>query len=169
MKPLVFGFAGDKETWEILDQYLLGDGLMVCPVTEPFYFGTEKREGKPCRRVYLPGGCGWYDYWTKERLEGGRWIMADAPLDRIPLFVREGTILPKAAFALSTKEQGDAVELTVYAGADGCFSLYEDAGDGYGYEKGEYRLTELVWKEKEKKLLVNGGENERFSLRIIGE
>lgn len=169
MKPLAFGFAGDKKTWEIFDQYLLGDGLMVCPVTEPFYFGAEKREGKPCRKVWLPEGCGWYDFWTKERLEGGRWITADAPLDRIPLFVREGTILPKAAFALSTKEQGDVAELTVYAGADGRFTLYEDAGDGYGYEKGEYVLTELTWKEKEKKLFVNGGENERFSLQIIGE
>ncbi|MBP5669284.1 MAG: DUF4968 domain-containing protein, partial [Lachnospiraceae bacterium] len=108
IKPLAFAFPKDHETWEILDQYLFGDEMMICPVTESYYFtkpgvsagkysdmeGTAYR-----RRVYLPAGTGWYDYHTNEYYEGGQWITVDAPLDQIPVFVKAGAILPKKEFA----------------------------------------------------------------------
>ena len=170
MKPLAFGFSEDRETWRIKDQYLFGDAMMICPVTEAYYFGADKSKqiGERCvKRIYLPAGCGWYDYWTESYYEGGQWILADAPLERIPVFVRTGAILPKKAFALSVEEQMEEMTICVYSGKDGEFLLYEDAGDGYGYEKGDYRLTKLQWLEKEQKLLRNGQEIGKDGLRII--
>lgn len=156
MRPLAFAFPEDTKVFDIMDQYLLGDALMVCPVTEAVNQ----------RRVYLPAGADWYDYWTDASYEGGQWILSDAPLHRIPLFVKAGSILPMQAFARSTEEQDPSLKVKVYSGKDAAFTLYEDAGDGYGYEKGEYRLTELVWKEEtqsfecralyQEKLIENG-------------
>lgn len=154
IRHLAFGFPEDRTVWEIRDQYLFGEGLMVCPVTEPSYYDRDsaKLSGRAhTRLVYLPGGCGWYDYWTEERYEGGQWIQADAPLNHIPLFVREGTILPMAEAALSVQEQKKELTVKVYPGRDAEFVLYEDAGDGFGYEAGEYCLTKLCWNEEEKR------------------
>ena len=156
MKPLSFGFSADPETWELTDQYMIGKELMICPVTESHYFGkdeAEKRGTKCVRKVYLPTGCGWYDFWTERYYEGGQWILADAPLEHIPVFVRAGSILPKTSFALSTEEQTGETYFQVYDGKDGSFLLYEDEGDGDGYEKGECKVTELRWLSKEQKLL----------------
>ena len=155
MRHLAFGFPQDHRVWEINDQYLFGEGLMVCPVTEPFYFGrnSARISGKPqVRRVYLPEGCRWYDFWTDEKYEGGQWVQAEAPLHHIPLFVPEGTVLPMAEPAQSVQEQGAGIWVKVYPGRDGEFILYEDAGDGFAYEAGEYSLTRLRWREKEGRL-----------------
>lgn len=176
IKPLAFAFPGDHETWEILDQYLFGDEMMICPVTESHYF-TEPdvsigkysdAEGTPYRRrTYLPAGTGWYDYHTNEYYEGGQWITADAPLDQIPVFVKAGTILPKKEFALSVEEQSEEYSLVVYAGADGEFTLYEDDGDGYGYEDGAYKLTKYEWIDAENKLLRDGEEFSDVKVCIV--
>ncbi|MBO4514619.1 MAG: DUF5110 domain-containing protein, partial [Lachnospiraceae bacterium] len=157
IKPLAFAFPEDQTTWKLMDQYLLGDAIMVCPVLE----STDQRS------VYLPKGTGWYDYWTNAYYEGGQLITADAPLDHIPLFIREGSILPKKKAALSTEEQAAEVTFYVYAGCDGKFELYEDAGDGYGYERGEYRLTQYEWIEKEQKLFADGREVSPELVRTI--
>ena len=93
--------------------------------------------------------------------------MADAPLDRIPVFVKTGSVIPKKPFALSTEEQTGELTFNVYSGQDATFSLYEDAGDGYGYEKGEYQFTELKWIEQEQKFLVNGIEASRYVVHMI--
>lgn len=157
LRHLAFGFPRDSRTWEIRDQYLFGEGLMVCPVTEPLYYdrNSVRIEGKPkSRRVYLPAGCRWYDYWTDEIYEGGQWIEADAPLMHIPLFVREGTVLPMAEAAGCVRDQGWKLTVKVYPGQDGRFVLYEDAGDGFGYEAGEYALTALCWDEGRGQLQV---------------
>lgn len=149
---LAFAFPEDREVWEIRDQYLFGPGLMVCPVTEPFWYGANSvrlDKGPAHRRVYLPAGCKWYDFWTDACYEGGQWIDADAPLTRIPLFVKAGTILLLAQPALSAEEQKPGLQARVFSGADAELLFYEDAGDGYGYEAGEYRLTALRWKEAE--------------------
>ncbi|MBO4750528.1 MAG: DUF4968 domain-containing protein [Lachnospiraceae bacterium] len=168
MKPLAFAFSKDAETWEIKDQYLLGNELMICPVTEGYYFGKgEKRSGKCVRKVYLPMGCGWYDYWTERYYEGGQWILADAPLEHIPVFVKAGSIVPKTAFAPSVEEQTGEVLIQIYDGGDARFLLYEDAGDGYGYEKGEYQATALCWLSKEQKLLENGEATSTKSIRVV--
>ena len=159
MKPLVFAFPKDGQVLDCKDQYLFGDRLMVCPVTTPMYYeaGSIPLSDVPkCRRVYLPAGERWYDFWTEDCYEGGQWIEADAPLERIPLYVREGSILPMyredriPEFTASLQETGeDAIEYHVYKGKDAEFHFYDDAGDGYGYERGGYCVKLLQWKEAE--------------------
>ncbi len=164
MKPLAFAFPKDERVLDCKDQYLFGDRLMVCPVTEPMYYGAGSVElsGVPkCRKVYLPSGERWYDFWTDTCYEGGQWIEAEASLEKIPLFVREGSIVPmyrESCIPDSTEEAAklgtECMEFRVYKGKDAEFFLYEDAGDGYGYERGEYTLTRIIWNEAEKKLLT---------------
>jgi alpha-D-xyloside xylohydrolase len=128
---------------------------MVCPVTNPMYYGvgSQKLEGIPTsRQVYLPAGK-WYDFYTNEEYQGGQYITADAPLDKIPLFVKAGAIIPRAETALSTAEQNGDLIIHVYSGADGEFTYYNDSGDGYGYEKGDYEVHNLRYSDNEKKLL----------------
>lgn len=162
IKPLVFAFPEDRQVTDCKDQYLFGDRLMVCPVTEPMYYGinSEKMSNtQKSRKVYLPKGERWYDFWTEECFVGGQWIDAAAPLEQIPLFVREGSIIPMykedciLRFTADTdKMREDALEYCVYKGKDAEFRLYEDAGDGYGYEQGEYVVTHIVWKDAEEEL-----------------
>ena len=151
IKPLAYEFYDDRNTWNILDQYMFGESMMVCPVTKPMYF-TDKANNEKTRRVYLPEGCGWYEYFTERFYEGGQWIEAAAELDHIPVFVREGSIIPKTEAALSTEEQTGEITYNIYAGKDAEYILYEDKGDGYGYEKGEYTLTTIRWDDKAKVL-----------------
>lgn len=157
MRLLAFAYPEDKEVYNIVDQYMFGDKLMVCPVTEPMYFGensTELTDSIKTRKVYLPQGNGWYDYWTNTYYEGGQWIEVPASLDTIPLFVKEGSILPKTEFACSTQKLSDECSITVYTGRDGSFELYEDDGDGYQYENGKYRLSKLSWKEADRAFCI---------------
>lgn len=151
IKMLGFAFPQDAQALAVQDQYLFGDSMMVCPVTEPMYYEAGAKELKDVpkkRSVYLPKGCGWFDYWTNRWYEGGQWIEADAPLETIPLFIREGSIIPTEHPALHTKESGSRIMLRIYAGSDADYTLYEDAGDGYGYERGEYALTKFHWDDR---------------------
>lgn len=156
MKLLTFDYPEDEQVWDIRDQYLFGDSIMVCPVTNPMYyeaFSMPLENTVKQRRVYLPAGCGWYDYWTHTYYEGGQWIYADAPLEKIPLFVKEGSIIPTTRVCdhvcnAYPEQEKDAITYHVYAGKDCSFLLYEDAGDGYDYEQGEYKTTRLLWKEQ---------------------
>ena len=138
---------------------------MVCPVTEPMYYGVDSAEladVPKCRRVYLPAGERWYDFWTDTCYDGGQWIETETPLEKIPLFVREGSIIPmyrEDCIPKSTDEAAtlgeECVEYRVFKGKDAEFFLYEDAGDGYGYEQGEYTITRIVWNEAEGTLLTD--------------
>lgn len=170
IKPLSFCFADDENTWEIFDQYMFGDRMMVCPVHSPMYFGTEG-DVPGTRKVCFPAGCDWYDIDTGVRYEGGTYAEVDAPLEKIPVFVRAGSVIPMTKAALSVAELSEEIVLHVYPGADGEFTLYEDAGDGYGYESGEYTLTGFVWNDETHKLYMNGEEfksdTERFKLLIV--
>lgn len=167
MRPLAFAFSKDRVTWDIFDQYMFGDALMVCPVTEPMYFGTAGEINEHARRVYLPEGCDWYEMETGEKYSGGQWIDADAPLEKIPVFVKAGSIIPMCAPALSVSELSDEITLHVYPGADGAFTLYEDAGDGYGYERGEYTLRRLIWDDLNKNI-TEDGQNVALSCVLHG-
>ncbi|HOK66923.1 MAG TPA: glycoside hydrolase family 31 protein [Anaerohalosphaeraceae bacterium] len=114
---------------------------------------TEPR--KQTRSVYLPAGTEWVDFWTGKRLAGGQTLQADAPIDRIPLYVRAGTILPMGPFVQYAAEKpADPIELRIYPGTDGAFVLYEDENDGYNYEKGAYSTIEFRWNEQEKTLTI---------------
>jgi len=110
------------------------------------------------RAVYLPRA-GWYDFWTGRRVGGGRTVQAAAPYDRIPLFVRAGSILPVGPELQYTDEKpADPITLVVYTGADGRFSLYEDDGESYGYERGEFARIPLRWDEKSRTLIIGRRE-----------
>lgn len=177
MRPLSFMFPDDEKLRTVFDQYMFGDELMICPVTEPMFFehkghgqkGESIKDVSTFRKVILPENTSWYDLYTEKYYEGGQCINADVPLDHIPVFVKAGSIIPETDFACSTEEQTGPVTITVYPGADGCFTLYEDAGDGYAYEKGDYKLTELRWSDQEKTLYVNGQINDSYKVRIAGE
>lgn len=160
IRPLAFAFPDDPALHEIADQYMFGEALMVCPVTQPMYYQAGSAPLADVRRtryVYLPQGVGWYDYWTGQYYGGGQWIEADAPLERLPLFVRAGHILVLGNSRHYANEQS-GIRLLVF-GEDASCVLYEDAGDGYGYEKGDYALTRFVWngaKQRLEKSLIGG-------------
>ena len=156
MRFLAFDYPTDEVACSIKDQYLFGDSLMVCPVTKPMYYGVNSAvlDGvAKTRPVYLPEGL-WYDFYTNKAFNGGRWIEIEADISNIPVFVKAGAILPLAEFKESTAAQKDISEIRVYAGTDGEFTFYTDAGDGYGYEKGEYECATLKWDDKAQKLAM---------------
>jgi alpha-D-xyloside xylohydrolase len=159
MRSLVFDFRHDPRVYDVDDQFMLGPSLLVCPITEPMYFGpdSEPIQGSITpRSVYLPAGCDWYDFWSNERFEGGQSILVTGSLETIPVFVRAGSVLPIGPDVQHTGEDAfGPLEMRIYPGADATFDLYEDAGDGYGYEKGEFTTTTLHWSESESKLTIH--------------
>ena len=139
MRPVMMDFANDPNALDVGDQYLFGPGVMVSPVT---------REGATSRSVYLPGQNAWYDFWTGKREAGGRRVEAAAPIQTMPLYVRAGAIVPLGPVVQYVAEKpADPIEVRVYRGADGEFTLYEDEGDNYNYEKGAHATVLLTWNE----------------------
>lgn len=146
MRPLVMDFRADSRIRNIADQYLFGPSLMVCPVVQP---------GATTRSVYLPAGTSWIDFWTGKTCEGGQQIDAPAPIQTMPIFVRAGAILPCGpAVQYAAEKPAGPIELRVYRGADGNFTLYEDEGDNYNYEKGAYATIPIHWDEKKQTLVI---------------
>jgi alpha-D-xyloside xylohydrolase len=115
---------------------------------------VEQRE--KTRSVYLPSGASWFDFWTGEKLEGGRTIIADAPIEKMPLMIRAGSIVPMGPFLqYSTEKPTDPIELRIYPGADGSFTLYEDESDNYNYEKGVYATIAFHWDDAKRQLTID--------------
>ncbi len=173
LRMLAFDYPGDKRAREMNNQFLFGDKLMVCPVTKPMYHDKDENPITVVKthRVYLPDNPGgWYDFYTGKHLEGGREILAHADIDKIPLFVTAGTILPLSEPAASVDEMNNStLTIRVYRGQDAKFELYDDSGDGYGYESGEYTLTGMSWNEETGKLTISDSENRQYFTEIIGE
>ena len=145
MRPLVMDFRTDVRAQNVGDQFMFGPALLVNPVTEP---------SAETRHVYLPEAK-WYDFWNGTTMQGARAIEAATPIDRIPLYVRAGSILPLGPEKeWSTEKPEDPIELRVYPGADGNFSLYEDENDGYNYEKGVYATIPLHWDDAKRTLTI---------------
>lgn len=177
IRMLAFDFPKDAKALEITDQYLFGESLMVCPVTKAMYYKKDKsahtkKQETPSliRDVYLPKGCDWYDFWTNKVYEGGQWIEAEAPIDRIPLFVKEGSILPMQHPVNSTEEtvMPDNLTFIVYAKKDCSYELYTDDGDGYAYENGAYTLETYMWNQSEQILRDSKGrEVDRFRVKVV--
>lgn len=151
---LAFDFPNDTKVFDIKNQFMFGPSFLVCPVTTPMYYekesvalhGVEKK-----RNVYLPKGTNWIDLWTGERYEGGQYVDADASIDKIPLFVRQGSIIPMGPVVQHTGElRGKDITISVYPGQDASFTLYEDEGDNYNYEQGYYSTIELKWNDKKR-------------------
>ncbi|MDW7980632.1 MAG: glycoside hydrolase family 31 protein [Verrucomicrobiales bacterium] len=159
MRPVALDYPDDIATHQLTDQYMFGPAFMVCPVTQPMYFrhNSEPIHDAPkTRKVYLPTGSRWYEFWTEKLFDGGQTIAAEAPLEIIPLFVRAGSIVPMSQVMQYVDEIPDApYEIRIYTGADAQFTLYEDAGDGYDYEHGAYALVQLAWDEKRGELTIS--------------
>ncbi len=145
MRALAMDFRSDPRAINVGDQFMFGPALLVSPVTEP---------GADTRRMYLPKTT-WYDFWTGQKQAGGMMIDASAPLDRIPLYVRAGSIIPMGPdLQYAAEKPADPIELRVYRGADGSFTLYEDENDGYDYEKGVYATIPIRWDEASQTLTI---------------
>jgi len=145
MRPLVMDFNGDTDAVSRQFQYMFGKSILTAPVTEANV--TEWN-------VYLPKSAGWFDFWTGKQFKGGQTVKTAAPLDKIPLFVKAGSIIPMGKIIQSTAEKSDTLEIRVYKGANAKFDLYEDEGDNYNYEKGKYSTISFKWDEKTQSLTI---------------
>jgi alpha-D-xyloside xylohydrolase len=159
LRAVALDYPEDDATHDLTDQYLFGSAFMVCPVTKPMYYHRNSEpisDSVKSRDVYLPKGGKWYDFWTDEVQPGGQAISAAAPLETMPVFVRAGAIVPMSPVMQYVDETPDApYEVRIYRGADGEFTLYEDAGDGYDYEKGAHALVKLTWNEVRGELVIS--------------
>lgn len=165
LRSLAFDYAGDKRVLDIKDEFMLGKNLLVAPVTKPMYYeknstplaGVEKQ-----REVYLPKGKHWIDFFTNEVHEGGQTIVVDTPLERIPVFVPSGSIIPMCMGNIEYAAQYEDAEweIRVYPGENADFVVYQDEGDGYDYEKGERSEFRLQWNDKKQALTISARQGE---------
>ena len=151
-RPLVMDWRTDPNTRDIGDEFMFGPAILVSPMLQP---------DATRRTLYLPDSPAWYDFWTGAPQKGGREIDADSPLDRIPLYVRAGSILALGPEIEYTSEKpAGPIELRIYKGADGSFDLYQDAGVCYDYEKGAHAVIPLRWSESTKSLTIGDRKGE---------
>jgi alpha-D-xyloside xylohydrolase len=166
MRPLVFDYQTDSTLFDIKDQFLFGPALMINPVTAA---------GVTSRSVTLPAGS-WYDFWTGATKEGGSKVTMDAPLSSIPILVKAGSIVPMGPMIQYATESTDPLEIRIYKGKDGTFTLYDDAGDTYDYETGKYATIQLTWSDADAKLTVGARkgsytgmlESRTFNVVLVG-
>ncbi len=179
MRALMMDFAKDKRVWDVNDEYMFGGALLVAPIVKAQYTPeagseanaaegwhkggakgesgaqvdfTEKRQTE----LYLPEGAEWYDFWTGERHEGGRQLTRESTIDIIPIYIRAGSIVPLGPdVQYATEKPWDNLELRVYPGADGQFTLYEDEFDNYNYEQGAYTEIPMTWSERSHTLTID--------------
>jgi len=146
MRALVMDFNGDTDAVKQPYEYMFGKAFLVAPITEA---------GATQRDVYLPKSADWFDFWTGKRIKGGQTIKAEAPLNKIPLFIKAGSIVPMGSIIqYSSAKPADTLEIRVYKGADAQFDLYEDEGDNYNYEKGKYTIIPFKWNEQRQSLTI---------------
>ena len=165
MRPLAMDFRGDPAALVIADEYMFGKSLLVSPVVQA---------AAAIRTVYLPAGSAWYDFWTGQRQEGGQVVGAKADISTIPLYVPAGSILPLGPVKQYADQRSDAaIELRIYPGKDGAFELYDDEGDGHGYEAARYSTLSLAWKDNEHRLQFGSrvgsfpGQASRQKFRLV--
>jgi alpha-D-xyloside xylohydrolase len=179
MRPLFADFAADRKVWDMTDEFMFGRSILAAPIVNPQYTeekvirtnamtGWDRKEqttengqltidwtAAKTAKKYLPKGAKWYDFWTNQQYKGGESVMLQTSLDRVPMFVRAGSILPLGPEMQYVGEKSwDNLELRVYPGADGTFTLYEDEGDSYNYEKGQYTLITMQWNDKQRQLTI---------------
>ena len=179
MRPLFSDFAADKKVWNITDEFLFGRSILAAPIVKAQY--TEEKiirtdamtgwnrqnatDGSAAGAIdftatksttkYLPKGAAWYDFWTNKQYKGGQDVTLETTLDRVPMFVRAGSILPLGPEMQYVGEKAwDNLEMRVYPGANGSFTLYEDEGDNYNYEKGQYATITFQWNDKARTLTI---------------
>jgi alpha-D-xyloside xylohydrolase len=136
MRALWMDFPNDPNVATMGDEYMFGPAFLVAPVTA---------QGETTKRVYLPAGADWYNYWSHERYHGGQTITVAAPIDEMPLFVRAGSIIPIGSQVLDAEQKQSIAKVEIWPGRNADFDLYQDDGTTYAYENGDYRLTHLHW------------------------
>ena len=162
MRPLVMDFAKDKDALNINDEYMFGKSILVNPVTSAQYVAknngvnVEDFSKVKTQKVYLPKGTEWFDFWTGVKHAGGTTIEKETPIDVMPLFVKAGSIIPFGPnVQFATEKKWDNLEIRVYPGANGTFTLYEDENDNYNYEKGQFTTITFRWNDKKQQLSVD--------------
>ncbi len=202
MRALVMDFKDDRNVWNNNREYMFGPSFLVAPVVEALYTPESANKtnaisgwnrnnrslyqdgfkadwnARKTYEVYLPKGAKWYDYWTNEKLDGGQTVKADAPISHSPLYVRAGSIIPLCMADVKNAKVSDwkNLDIVVYPGANAEFTLYEDEGDNYNYEKGQYSIIQLKWNDKFKTLSVGKRQGSfegmqttrQFNVRVIG-
>ena len=180
LRPLFSDFAADRKVWDIADEFMFGRSILAAPILDPQYteekivrtdamtgWDRKKESGDSSQEAvvdwtemktatkYLPKGATWYDFWTNKAYKGGQNVTLTTTLNRVPMFVRAGSILPLGPEMQYVGEKSwDDLEIRVYPGADGSFTLYEDEGDGYNYEKGYYATITFRWNDKARQLTI---------------
>ena len=179
LRPLFSDFANDRRVWDTTDEFMFGRSILAAPIVEAQYTaeavvkedamsGWDKKEAhdngnlakvdfkaQKTATKYLPSGAEWYDFWTGKRFKGGQKVTLQTQLDRVPMFVRAGSILPLGPEMQYTGEKSwDNLEIRIYPGADGTFVLYEDEGDNYNYEKGVFATISFQWNNKSQTLTI---------------
>ena len=185
MRPLFADFAADKKVWNMTDEFMFGRSILAAPIVDPQYteekiirtnamtgwdrqtasdgsaVGTIDFTAKKSATKYLPKGAAWYDFWTNKQYKGGQTLTLETSFDRVPMFVRAGSILPLGPEMQYVGEKAwDNLEIRVYPGADGTFTLYEDEGDSYNYEKGVYSTISFSWSDKGRTLTIGQRQGE---------
>ncbi len=169
MRALIMDFNGDENVKDIKDQWMFGPAFMACPV------GTYKARN---RQVYFPKQTGWYDLYTGEHVNGGQTLIVDAPYERIPVYVREGAIIPFGPeMEWCDEKPAELINLYIYEGADGKFQIYEDEGTNYNYEKGKYSTIDITYDDSAKEVVFgkrlgafNGMlKTRRFNIVLVGK
>ena len=180
MRPLFSDFAADKKVWNTTDEFMFGHSILAAPIVNPQYTEEkiirtdamtgwnrqdvkgQKEEGRgidwsatKTTVKYLPKGATWYDFWTGKQFKGGQNVTIETTIDRVPMFVRAGSILPLGPeMQYVGEKKWDNLEMRVYPGANGSFVLYEDEGDNYNYEKGAYATITFEWNDSKKMLTI---------------
>jgi len=202
MRPLFADFRADRRVWDMTDEFLFGHSILACPIVEPQY--TEERivrtdamtgwnrqdatesslagaidfTATKTATKYLPKGTVWYDFWTGQRYKGGQEVTFKTTLDRVPMFVRAGSILPLGPEMQYVGEKAwDDLEIRVYPGADGTFTLYEDEGDSYNYERGQFTEIPFTWDDRARRLTIGSRQGSyegmlatrQFRIVLIGK
>ena len=164
LRPLFSDFAQDRNVWDMTDEFMFGRSILAAPVLDPQYTEEKVVRGEvnavdwtatKTAQKYLPKGVAWYDFWTGKRYTGGQTLNVKTPLNRVPMFVRAGSIVPMGPVMQHVGEKAwDNLELHVYPGTDTSFTLYEDEGDSYNYEKGIYSTILISWNERARTLTI---------------
>ena len=179
LRPLFSDFSGDRRVWDMTDEFMFGRSILAAPIVDPQYTeekiiredamtGWDRKDASgsgPQKSInwnesktivkYLPKGADWYDYWTGRLYKGGNSVSIETALDRVPMFVRAGSILPLGPEVQYVGEKSwDNLEIRIYPGADGTFTLYEDEGDSYNYESGQYATIPFKWNDRARTLTI---------------
>ena len=199
---LTYDFASDKNTWNMGDEFMFGRSILATPILDPQYTeekifkedamsGWDKKEVKNEKwkdgkidfseektvTKYLPKGADWYEFYSEKLHKGGRNVTLATAIDRTAMFVKAGTILPLApVMQYAQQSQWDNLDIIVYPGSDAVFTLYEDEGDNYNYERGMYSTIEMKWNDKSRTLTIGDCQGtfpgmlqqRKFNVRLAG-